>query len=200
VELAALAAGVDRRRQLGQQRGVEVARREPLVQGARIDAGQPGAQPAGDHLGRQRAGRLAPQREEWPDPGRGQLLLAVAADVLQEQIAERHGGDARGARPIEGGRHRRFVLGVAARPGDRHRPERQVRGGGLRAQELGPDRVHRHAIGRLVDRRQEAHHLDFTGGAQEVQRPGAVLPAAPGQQRLRPGGHGGQASEQVTTA
>ena len=44
VELAALAAGVDRRRQLGEQRGVELAPREPGVERLGIDAGQARAQ------------------------------------------------------------------------------------------------------------------------------------------------------------
>ena len=51
--------------------------------------------PDGDHLLGQRARRPAPEREERPQAGARQALLAVAADVLEEEVAEGHRGDAR---------------------------------------------------------------------------------------------------------
>ena len=96
MELAVLGAGVDARRQVGQQRGIEAPAGEARGQLARVDAGDVGLEPAGDHLARQRRRVDAPQRKQRRDPGAGELGLAIAADVLQEQVAERHGLDAGG--------------------------------------------------------------------------------------------------------
>jgi hypothetical protein len=49
--------------------------------------------------------------------------------------------------------------------------------------------VHRHPLERLIDRGQEPDHLDLVLLAQDVQGPGAVLPAAPGQECLRSAVH-----------
>ena len=62
--------------------------------GARVDAGERGAQPARDHLLGERARGPAPEREERGEAGAGHPLLAVAPDVLEEQVAEGDGLDA----------------------------------------------------------------------------------------------------------
>src|SRR5688572_27730655 len=88
MELAVLAAGVDRRRQVRQQRPIEHASRKRAVQLSRVDAGEPGLQPRGDHLVRQFArGFCLPQREQRLEAGAGKPGFAVAAHVFEKQIA-----------------------------------------------------------------------------------------------------------------
>ena len=89
MELAVLAARIDAGRQVGEQRRVELAAGERRVEHARIDAGEPRAQAAGDHLAREPRRRHAPQRKQRRQPGAREPLFAIAPHVLEEQIAER---------------------------------------------------------------------------------------------------------------
>ena len=99
--------------------------------------------------------RHAPQRKERRQPGAGEAILAILAHVLQKQIAERDVGEAVRDGAIDRDAQPRLVDLVRARPRQRDRDERQARGLRLRAQDLFADAVHRHAAGRLVDRRQQ---------------------------------------------
>src|SRR5690606_710523 len=82
VELAVLAAGVDARGQLPQQRFVEVAPGEAGVEPGSVHAAQRGAQPPGDHFPCHRRGVVAEQREHrGPAEARAQRG-APQADVL----------------------------------------------------------------------------------------------------------------------
>src|SRR3546814_3760943 len=88
VELAVLAAGVDTRRQVIEQRRVEVVAGEGCVQLLRVHAAQPGAQAFADHLARKLRGVGAEQGcHDVPAHARA-LRLAPGADVFQPQVAE----------------------------------------------------------------------------------------------------------------
>ena len=125
MEFAALAARIDRRREIGEQRRVEVAPGESRVEHLRIDAREPRLQAAGDHVARERRGVGAEQREDRRQPGAGQFLFAIAPDVLEKQIAERHVREAFGDGACDGGRHRALVDLVGTRRRNRHLPQRQ---------------------------------------------------------------------------
>ncbi len=93
MEPAPFAAGVDRGRQVGQEGRVEGPPCEGRRQATRADARHSGTEPALYHVPREVGGRQVPQREERSDARGCEELLPVAADVLQEQIAEGHSGD-----------------------------------------------------------------------------------------------------------
>ena len=124
VKLAVLAAGVDACRELIEQRlrRTRDRRTRPAACADRRSA-EHRAQARVDHLARQRARVAEPQRELGPEADGGQPLLAVRADVRQEQVAEDHRVDAvRPPRPSAPGpcapRRRRWGTGsgCARRP------------------------------------------------------------------------------------
>ena len=83
--------------QVLEERAVVFTPREGRGQRAGVHARDPGLEPRRDHLLGQLSRRAAPEREDRPDARRREPLLAIAADVLQEQVAEGHGRDALGA-------------------------------------------------------------------------------------------------------
>src|SRR4029077_10467238 len=84
MELAALAAWIDRGGQVVEQRRIEVTTGKCLAEHARIDARQTRTQTACDHLTRQRRRVDAEQREDRRQPGAGEALFAVSPDVFEE--------------------------------------------------------------------------------------------------------------------
>src|SRR5262249_23471827 len=89
VEFAAFAAGIHLGWQIAQQDMIEFASGEAGIEAPRVDACEPRAQAAIDHLLCQLTGRNAPDREERLEPGARELLLTIPANVLEKQIAER---------------------------------------------------------------------------------------------------------------
>ena len=67
---------------------------------------------------------------------------------------------------------------------ERDDAERQARRPRLRFEERPPHAVHRHAIGCLVDRREQRRTLETSLLSQEVQHPRAVLAGGPGDEDL----------------
>src|SRR3954471_5048208 len=90
MELAAFAAGVDAGRKVVKQRRIELARHEPAIDGARVHAGEARPETAGDHLARESRGIRSEQREEWRESTADEFVLAIASDVLEKQVTERH--------------------------------------------------------------------------------------------------------------
>src|SRR5689334_5025677 len=89
VELATLAARIDGGRQVAQQQTIEFASGKPGIEPPRVDAREPRAKTAVDHLLCELGGRNAPDRKERLEPGACKLLFAVSANVLEKQVAER---------------------------------------------------------------------------------------------------------------
>ena len=194
VELAVLGAWVDVRRQVGQQVEVETAAGEARGQLARVDAGDIGLESAGDHLARQLPRVDAPQREQRRDAGAGELGLAIAADVLEEQVAEGHRLDAGGGLLGDERAHDALVVGVGAGMGDLQHVQRQAGGLGLCLQQRPAHAVHGHPVEGGVDGCEEPDHGHVRPLAQHMQRPGRVLAGAPAQK----GSHGPDASWRLT--
>ena len=182
MELAVLGTGVHAGRQIRQQRGIEPPAGKARRQLARIDAGDVGLEPAGDHAARERTGLDPPQREQRRNPRPGELLLAVAADVLQEQIAERHGLDTLCGLPGHERAHDTLVLLVWAGIGDLQHMQRQSGRLCLGLDQRPADAMHGDAIEGGVDGRDQPDHVHLPLLAQDVQRPGRVLARAPAQQ------------------
>ena len=91
MELAVLAAGIDARRQLGEQRPIEGAAGERLVEYAGIDADERCFEAEVDEFVRE-LGRIAtPDGEQRATPDGGEAFLPVGADVLEEEVAEGDG-------------------------------------------------------------------------------------------------------------
>src|SRR5688572_33442254 len=87
VELAALAARIDRWRQLREQCPVELAAGKRPIDHLGIQTGDARTQPSADHLARERRRVRAEQREQWRQPGAREPLFSIPPDVLEEQIA-----------------------------------------------------------------------------------------------------------------
>src|SRR5581483_3128706 len=185
VELAALAARVDRRRQLGEKARVEVAPGECAIELARVHARDPRTQAGGDHLSRERrrAARVVEQRKQRRQARAREPFLAVASDVREKQVGERDMREPFADRARDRCRHRAFVHLVRTRRGDRHLPERQTDGTRLRLEQVDTDRVHGHPLRVRVDRRQQRAEVD-AALAQHVEHPCAVFAAAPGDEAL----------------
>ncbi len=70
------------------------------------------------------------------------------------------------------------------RRGYRPGKEAQAGGLGLRADQFLADTMDGDAVGAFVEGREQSDDFDFRSAAQEVERPGAVFTAAPGEQRF----------------
>src|SRR3569623_1254771 len=187
MKLAALAARIDVRRQCIEQRVVEHAPGERAIEMPRIDADEPRPQATRHHLACEHVRIAAPQRIHAGHPVRGELLLAVRADVLEEQIAEHDVDDVGLARACERAAERRLVLLVRARRRQLDHRERQPGGLGLRLEQRASHAMHRHAVVGGGHGREQPDDLDVVGASCLGQRVRTVLPATPRQKRLRPG-------------
>ncbi len=125
MELAAFAAGVNPGRKVVKQRRIELARHEPAIDGARVHAGEARPETAGDHLARQSRRVRSEQREEWRESTSDEFFLAIASDVLEEQVAERHVREAIGDGGAHCFSHHALVLVIRAGRRNRHHPEGQ---------------------------------------------------------------------------
>ena len=142
------------------------------------------AQAAGLHLPRQRRGIASEQRGEQLPARRGQALLAVLADVGQQQVAEGRGAQAGPAclSLLQRIGHGRVVNRVVAAGRNQRFQQRQSRRPCLCLQHVPAHALHRGASVFAGDGGQQADHLHLAAQAQHVQGPGRVLAPAPGQQ------------------
>jgi len=159
VEFASLTARIDVRRQIAKQRSVELPAGEFSCKRSRIDANDARSETALDHFFGERAGRPLPQRKHRFDSGAGEPTLAIAADVLEKEIAKRDALDAFRHGASECSTHDGVVIVVRARCRNLELPQRQRRGGSLRFEQLAPDAVHGHSIEFARDRRQQRDDL-----------------------------------------
>jgi hypothetical protein len=155
VELAALTAGIDVGGQVAQQETIELSAGERGVEAPRVDACEPRAQTAIDHLLRELTGRNPPDGEERLEPGPRKLLFSIPANVLQEQIAERRVRESIRGRLGNRHAHPRFVNVVRTRMRKVHNMQRQSSGARLRLENVSTHAVHRHAIHCFVHRCQQ---------------------------------------------
>src|SRR6185437_2866843 len=90
------------------------------------------------------------------------------------------------SRPLHRLAHRLLVRLIRTWRRNRHLHQRQARRFSLHVQQPLAHRVHRHALKRLVHRRQQRRHLEIAAPPHHFQRPRAILAAAPGKPSLRP--------------
>ena len=121
----------------------------------------------------------APQRKKRLDVRHAKQVFSVAPHVFQKNISERHELDALPHRIVDRAVEGGLVLLVRARMRDGHDAELEPGCTGLVFEELAADGVHGDPIEALVHRRDECYDLDVRSLAQLVERPRAVLPAAP---------------------
>ena len=124
-----------------------------------------------------------PQRKQRRQAGAGEALLAIAAHVFEEQVAERHVGEAIGQSRRHRRAMRRFVLLVAARPRQRH-------DAGAASPRPGPGLPARRA-GRRASRPGRRPRWSWSAGAARPQGSGSAGRAAstprPCRSTTRPG-------------
>ena len=132
MKLAVLAARVDARRQVAQQRALELAPRERGIQLSRVDAREACAQARVDHGLRQLWRGKSPDRKQRFETGPGESLLAIAAHILEEQVAEGHVRESLAHGRLDRDAHPLLVDLVRAGTGDRDDTQWQPRGSRLR--------------------------------------------------------------------
>ena len=184
MKLAALAAGIDPRRQGVEQGIVERLSAEGGIELLRLDAAERRAMPLADETAGERRGVLAPERKDRPPSLPAELAHAIVAHVREEQIAERTMPHAGPAPSCLGQRAclRRFVGLVRVRPVQLRLEQRQTEGVGLRKQHVAPRAMHGDALVGAVDGRKQADRMPARLAQQVLQRHQAVLAAAPRQQ------------------
>ena len=132
---------------------------------------------AGDHVARERIGRLEPERKHRRDAGPGELGLAIGADVLQEQVAEDDVGDA-----ARLGRRRSPSPSRARRPhSDKDTGIRTTNGSSPAASSCAISSSSRTPCMRHAETYRSwssaCRQSNSFGAARLVQRPGAVFAA-----------------------
>src|SRR5688572_28775244 len=185
MELAVFTTRIDAGWQVAEEVFVKDPAGKRSIELAWIDAGQPGPQSGLDHVARQLGCRLRlPEREERLKAGARQTSLAVAAHVLEKEIAEGDMREAVGDEPFDRRFHDRFILLVRTRPRQRQHMERQSSGGGLGFEQFPPDCVHRHAIERLVRRGEEPGGSTGILLVEHMEHPRRVLAGRPTDKNL----------------
>src|SRR6185437_9618792 len=176
VELAALAAGIDGRRKIGEELRIEGAAGEGCIEMPWVDAGEMRAQAGGDHLPGEFGGREAevgaPDGKDGFEAGSGEPLDAVGADVFEEEIAESNAVQAFGGGASADGGHAGFVVGVGAGKGQVDFPHWKTGRFRLQIEQLFAETVHCDAAELLIDGCEECDNLVVRVLAKEVQRPG----------------------------
>ena len=180
VKLAVFAAWVDTGGQSFEEWEIEIAAGEGLGQFGGIDAGDFGFHAGVDHVAGELRGGKSPEGKQRFDARAPELAFAIIADVLQEEVAEGHGGNRLGGGALPDVAHALLVLGVRARGREFHHPQREASQLGLGLDQRAADGMHGHAVGGGIEGRDERGDTNVRLLAEPVQRPGAVLAAAPG--------------------
>ena len=128
--------------------------------------------------------RKAPDGKQRFQSGVFQLAFTVSPNVGEKKIAKSNGGYAIRQCLVADALHRRFILGVGARPRYGRDNQRQSRSFSLHFHQRPPRAVHGNTIKRGVERRHEAGDFILVLLTQNVQGPRAVFAAAPRQKDL----------------
>ena len=182
MKLAPLSAGVDLRGQPGEEDFIEVAAREFLGKTRGVDADEDRAKSTGDHLHGE-IPRVPPP--EWKDarqPGSLEKPLSIGANVFEKEVSEHDVRDPLLGSAGELGEKRLLVDLVRAGMRNRNHAERKLQLRRLPAKELFADSVDRNPAIRRGDGRQQTGQLESSRETNGMERPGGVLPAAPGDE------------------
>lgn len=114
VEFAVFAARIDAGGELAEEFGSQFPARKGSVEFAGIDAGGEGAETVVQEAGSEFAGVDLPQGEDGAHLKTSEILFAVNAEILQEDIAETEVADAQMTEMENGFRHAGFVNGIGA--------------------------------------------------------------------------------------
>src|SRR5580658_7745535 len=182
MKLPALAARIHSLREISEERLIDFAPHKRLVQFLCIDASQLCPHPSRNHLPGQLPRRHPPNRKYRLKPSTLHLLHAIRPHILKKQIAKCDSFNPLGNCLRASPRHQRFILLIRTRPRQRHRPQRQPGSRSLPLHQLTPHRMHRHPPCLFVNRCHQPHYLALFPPPQNVQAPGAILPAAPRQE------------------
>ena len=104
MKFPALPARIDARREVSNQRSVELAPRERSIEMLRIHARQDRPQASVDHFVSQLSRGDAPHWKQRRQPGGGEAIFPVPSHVFQKQIAKSHVGESVGDGALHGRR------------------------------------------------------------------------------------------------
>ena len=184
MELAILATWIDTLRQRCEECAVPLSACELSRNLARVDAGDPCAQTARDHLLSQQISRNSPYRENRLKTGPGKLVHSIRANLLQEQVTERDPRKSLRNRPCIHRRHSLLIDRIGAGKRQINLPQRQIGELCLTNQKRFPESVDRHAPGPLIYGGYKRRHIKLCARPQQMKRPCGVLAAAPAQKSL----------------
>src|SRR4029077_13509376 len=162
VELAILAAGVDSRGQIAEERNGEVAAGETSVDhfgiNARGDSAELGSVETADEF----ASLALPDGEERGHADAREIFLAVGAEIFQEDVAESDLSHAIGVMDAQGFFHARLVNRIDALRWNAHLVQRKPDGLGLLHKEFAAHAVHADAFVGFGYRGQERDDTDVS--------------------------------------
>jgi hypothetical protein len=165
VKLAVLSARVNSVWQVGEEGAIECPAGEGWIHKLGIDTDDDGLEPFRDHVLSQLRGVVAPQRKDAVLAGAGETLFAIGADVLKEEVGERHMIYSAKALASEGGGHPLLVCLVRAGGRNPDLDDWQAEHLCLAVEELLADAGDTDAVIGLSERGQE--RLDFVSGVTE---------------------------------
>src|SRR5579883_890227 len=195
MKLAIFSARVGVRRKFPEKGMVELASGKLRAELCGINANGNGAKSFREKVRTQFPRIALPNGEDRGHANAGKIALAIFAEVLEENVPESHFADALIIKASQRRFHARFVDRIHALRGNQNFMKGQADRFGLPTNQRSADAVHADAVVALGDRRKERGHAEFPPAAQNVQRHGAVLAAAPAEEDGFLGRHDGTLSE-----
>src|SRR6266566_1283029 len=160
VKFAVFAAGIDAGRQIREERFIEFTPGEAAIENLGIHADGDGAESLGVEKTDELARVALPDGKKCGHADARKVLLAINAEVFEENVAE---GDFSNALVVVHAQcflHARFVDGIDALRRDANFVERQADGLGLPLEKLAPYAVHADALVALGDGGEQGYDLD----------------------------------------
>ncbi len=154
MKFAIFTARIDVCGQFFKKRLIIITAGKTLIQSRWIDTGNFGAHSGGEHVAGKLSSRELPERKKRLETGRLQLLFAIAADILEKEIAKGDGGDALRQGTLPNRCEQFFVLSIAAAGREFNSPELNAEQQRLLFHERAPHGMHRDALSRRVERGQ----------------------------------------------
>ena len=182
MKLAPLSAGVDLRGQLREEDFIEIAAHEFLGKTRGVDADEDRAKSTGDHLRGEIPRVPPPERKDARQPDSLEKPLSIGTNVFEKEVSEHDVRDSLLAGAGELGEKRLLVDRVRAGMRNRYHAERELQLRPLPTKELFADSVNRNPAIRRGDGRQQTAQLELSRATNGMERPGGVLPAAPGDE------------------
>ena len=182
VELTVFAAGIRVRRQIEEERFVQIAAGERGIEDLGIDTDGDGAKSIGVEFADEIARVALPDGEEGGHADAREVLFAIGAEVFEENVAESDFLNTVFEVKTKSFFHARFVNGIDALWRNADFVKRQADGLSLPLEKLAADAVHADAVVTFGDGSKEGGDANVAPLKKRVQSHGAVFATAPAEE------------------